>query len=80
MEPEIKENKRVVITAWVIVLLGIGKMCSFSIHYIIVTILCAGCLVVGIVLEIINRHVEAIRGLAFFVVAIILLVPGGMSV
>ena len=35
-----------------------------------------GCLITGIVLEIINSHVEVIRGLAFFIVAIILLVPG----
>ncbi|XP_065890524.1 transmembrane protein 134-like [Dysidea avara] len=58
LEPEVKENYRVVITAWVIVLLGLG------------------CLVTGIVLEIINHHVEAIRGIIFFIVAIILLVPG----
>lgn len=34
----------------------------------------------GIVLEIINRHVEAIRGLAFFIVAIVLLIPGSKCV
>ena len=34
----------------------------------------------GIVLEIINRHQEAIRGLAFFIVALILLVPGSMCI
>ena len=75
MEPEIRENYRVVITAWVIVLLGLGEWCQLNtpctVDYFV-----PGCLIVGIVLEIINRHHEAIRGLAFFIVALILLVPG----
>ena len=80
MEPEVRENYRVVLTAWAIVLLGIGETFCVLYIYNIMMVLCAGCLIVGIILEIINHHVEAIRGLIFFIVAIILLVPGSMSV